>query len=368
MSRSSTAAVVEGQLRHVSASQITDFKRCNRKWYFNKVLRLPTPQTESQAIGTAIHGQLENYYVKGIVPVYPSAVAALPQLPPRDEKVLSEVALTSPTLTAADVRFVGYIDLLDFRVSPVIAIVDFKTISDFKWCKKPDELSRNVQMMSYAEWAARRFPDAGAFSLTHAYLKTKNGYDAKIVSTTVTRSEVGEFFASVDSAVEEMKATARCSGAEEVTPNFNACNDYGGCPFKEQCESLSTSAQAEIKGRNTMSLKERLVQRRTASSNVVEAPVRPELPIARPAVSIVPPDAPIATRPVSNDNEDAVETLKIRLAEGRTELKSVFERMLSVIASADPELANRFDDLQFEIVRLERVIGKLEARSAANRS
>jgi RecB family exonuclease len=40
------------KLEHVSASQIKTFKDCPRKWYYQKILGIPTPSTASTDLGS----------------------------------------------------------------------------------------------------------------------------------------------------------------------------------------------------------------------------------------------------------------------------------------------------------------------------
>ena len=48
-------------MKHVSASQITTFRDCERKWYFEKIVGLTRPSTGSTELGSAVHAVLEGY-------------------------------------------------------------------------------------------------------------------------------------------------------------------------------------------------------------------------------------------------------------------------------------------------------------------
>ena len=53
---------------HVSASQIDTYLGCGRKWWFGKILGLPTPTHPSAALGGEIHEALEKYLTDGTLP------------------------------------------------------------------------------------------------------------------------------------------------------------------------------------------------------------------------------------------------------------------------------------------------------------
>src|SRR5579859_5849689 len=101
MTRSSAPAVIDGQLRHVSASQIETFEDCPRRWYLDKVLGLAMPPSAAQARGVAIHKELEDWYEDG-TPVSDTVKPALAYLPNRAPHLLTELALADPPLLIND--------------------------------------------------------------------------------------------------------------------------------------------------------------------------------------------------------------------------------------------------------------------------
>lgn len=238
----SNAAVVNGELKHVSPSQITTFQRCKRLWFYQKVLKLRVPYTGAQAIGVEIHSQLEKYYLTGVDPTEPRALAALPLLPKRSNCVLVESALDTPNLTIAGVRCDGRIDLVEFANPSSPVIIDFKSRSSFKWNKTSEELVKDLQLLSYAAWAAGKWPQAEQFRLVHVYLLTTAVKPPAVVEGVVPRQAVLEFKASLEPVVEEMRLTAKFVDESQAIRSFDvdpdetkACRDWGGCAFIDRC-------------------------------------------------------------------------------------------------------------------------------------
>src|SRR5216684_440746 len=110
----------------LSASQISTWLDCARKWSFIYVDKIPIAQGKASALGTEVHNQLEAY-LKGCTIDYTResgyiAEAAIPYLPePSDSiEVEHEFLLVSPNHTYA-----GVIDCRDGT-----HIIDHKTTSD----------------------------------------------------------------------------------------------------------------------------------------------------------------------------------------------------------------------------------------------
>ena len=56
------------EFKSVSASQISNYRDCARKWWYQSILGLQTPQNASAALGEAVHAQLEAYLNDGDYP------------------------------------------------------------------------------------------------------------------------------------------------------------------------------------------------------------------------------------------------------------------------------------------------------------
>jgi CRISPR/Cas system-associated exonuclease Cas4 (RecB family) len=132
------------EFKSVSASQIATYRDCARKWWYQSILGLQTPQNASAALGEAVHAQLEKYLNDGTPPDAEKpagriASAGLKFLPPpgtvftevsmhgtnRDKKEAGEGEVplpgAMPRLVVAGMPVNGYIDVLDISAdSPVV--------------------------------------------------------------------------------------------------------------------------------------------------------------------------------------------------------------------------------------------------------
>ncbi len=52
---------VEKNWQYSSPSQITTFRRCQRKWWLEKIAKIPVPVKPAAALGRGLHGELEDY-------------------------------------------------------------------------------------------------------------------------------------------------------------------------------------------------------------------------------------------------------------------------------------------------------------------
>lgn len=237
--------VQAGQLKSVSASQINTYWDCKRKWYFDKVMGMPQPETEALGRGTRIHEQMEKWYELGQMPTYPSAIAALelPEVPPRsDSLVIEEPRNYGLGLMAAGVPVRGRIDM---RIPPkdgVFRILDWKSTSNPKYAKTPEELSRNPQGIIYLKYGFNVYPEAHAGIFQHVYLRTAKGFGAISVETDeLDREHVDRVYAHIESVVADMKATAALPSVADVEPNLASCDKYGGCPYRDTCPRVARS-------------------------------------------------------------------------------------------------------------------------------
>lgn len=282
---SGNRTVVDGVLQHVSPSQVTTYERCARKWYFEKVNHLRQPPTAAQARGENLHAQLQTYYETGAQPEHEglNLVLADARMPPRTEGVLVEHPRDYKlNLTSSGVPMIGRIDLLDIRPGlgeHAPRVVDLKTTSSFRYLKSAEELARNVQLVVYAKYVQTFHVHEGAITLAHANVLSR-GTGVKFVTTEpLTRSHVDGMYGAIEDTTKRMLVSARASTFEDVAPNWNACTDFGGCPFLDRC----TKRVAEPTGGNEVSLSERMKARRAELGEEAETVVR--------AQGINPPDA-----------------------------------------------------------------------------
>lgn len=245
--RGRTRAVVDGELLHWSPSQIKKFE-CQRRWYMDKVCGVSEPSSEAMDRGSAIHKEIENRLLRGEPTGEPLAALAYEWVqaqPWSGEVFVVESALDDPPLLLGGVPVTGYIDLLVPPATPggLVHIIDWKTRSDFRYAPKDvrtserDEmLEDDLQMLTYAAWARRKFPEALQFRLTHVNLRTRGKPAIKPVSVVVDVDHVERFERGLGKKIERMAGTARCASLEDVPANWSRCFDFNRpCPYLAHC-------------------------------------------------------------------------------------------------------------------------------------
>lgn len=278
-----------------SASQVETFRTCARKWHLNKIVGLPQPESASQALGKAVHADLEGF-VLGTVPkdkVHPVAAPALGYVSALKGNALVEYALHDHpeilrALTVNGVEVRGYADLWIPTAYP--QVVDYKTTSAWKYAKTREQLATNAQMLTYGHAMLTAVPKAVDVRLSHIQLLTRGTPEARYVSCAVPREAVAEGFASVRADVEAMGEIAAKHGPEaweSVTPNYGACSMFGGCPYRSRCDAAKlldnltpkTEGEATVSPINPL---QKMLAAKLAAKNAAPAPA---------PTSIVPPDA-----------------------------------------------------------------------------
>lgn len=241
-------------------------------------------QKGHQALGTSFHLVLEKV-PKGLP--YPTrqdtnaseeewdkakqlADIALPLLPPDPKsRILREHGIRMDTYPGGP-TMVGYIDLAiptgigwpSLLVPANEAVVgDYKTLSDFRYMKTPEELANSVQMMTYAKWAVSPGglflppddltpmlgdlsfipPENGTVRLLHLYARTKAPYSRSSIrheSAIVGTQQIEDFWGKTLDTVREMEQVAKCGSSDDVEAGgaLNGhCEAYGGCHYRDKC-------------------------------------------------------------------------------------------------------------------------------------
>jgi hypothetical protein len=296
------------------------------------------PQSPSQALGEAIHLQVEQYLLDGKNPDLPSVENAMKKgyVPPTGGAYLVEEPKDyAMRILAADVPVKGRIDLLipPAEGETLVRVVDWKSASSFRYVPEPDVLTRDVQGVLYLRYAFENYPYATEGQFRHVYLLTKGTGSKKVDAEVVDREFIDGQWAHIEQTVEEMKATATRSlpVVAQTQANLSHCSNYGGCSFRDRCPAASKGLVASIleaesqesalsEGVTMSTLAEKLRQRKAATASspspgatqtpaptveVVEAPAEAtsvvvvEPVVIEPVVvpepviaTIIPPDAP----------------------------------------------------------------------------
>ena len=245
--------VIDGVVQWFSATVLTaaDEKSVGgcqlRHWFmYCDPARPELPPTKAQGIGSVTHDRLERHLggeLLTMTPLEMKMLHAAGDIPksalieaPVGELVLAEGA--DPVhMTCAGVPFYGHADVIIPRRSVnEVEVLDWKTTKSIaKWAKRADELLTNVQMVSYGEWAARRF-GARRVRLTHVYGQTEGAVKAERRSTIGERDEIASGWEYVQTVGRRVIQHAPCESPDEVPGNPEACEAYGGCPFRAKCK------------------------------------------------------------------------------------------------------------------------------------
>jgi hypothetical protein len=250
---------------------------------------------------------------------------------------------------------VGYIDLAipqgigwpTLFVPVTDAIMgDYKTTSDFRYMKTPEELANSVQMMSYANWAiSPQGFNSDQVRLLHIYGRTRGKVSRssiRHVDAVVSKGEISSFWGNTLDIVREMEQTSTAQNFDDVEANGTLtghCEAYGGCSFREKCgigkatsiKSLfSITKKPESGEQNTMSGSSILAKIQAARALANGGTVTPSTSEATPAVS--PPTE--TAEPVVNPPGDVRGPETSAPLVPATEVKGPLSGLMAKIAAA----------------------------------
>lgn len=247
----------------VSPSQLDSFNRCPRVWFNQSVLKDREPSKPFQLRGEAIHKALEVYLQTGNVsptislpdpankgqfvefPTLEFIQVAIPFIPKpmthdfwkSFEKDTAMLLLEQPGELATwseGPAVTQYIDVVE-ALPKTARIIDYKTTSDFRYSKTPEELQQNTQLCWNAKYIFA-ISDYDEIEIEHLYLLTKGRPKAKPVTTRVTREQVEKIWARDMATVRRMIAyAAMADTADDLPPNTDSCDMYGGCYYRQKC-------------------------------------------------------------------------------------------------------------------------------------
>ncbi len=236
----------------VSASQISKYRECARKWAWRYIAKLPDPTGPAAALGTEVDDtQLQPYLRDGRTFDYSResgniAAAGLAYLPkPKSHGLEVQKHFVMPSPTYVDGQHIGFgyqgfIDLWmptggmpDIDGHPVVC--DFKTTGNWRYALTPEGLKTNVQAQLYATWAMFS-TGARVIDLVWIYFATKGPRKAKRVHLRVHADHVAGQFSAINATALEMYEVRRtCTDPLDLPPNTDACGMFGGCPYQANC-------------------------------------------------------------------------------------------------------------------------------------
>lgn len=322
----------------VSASQVTLYRECPRKWAWKYVAKIEPPQSPAAALGDEIDSeQLQPYLTEGRSFDFTResgyiAAAGLAYLPPPMHPGLEvQKHFVLPAATArnpdgsARFGYQGYLDLWlpsggapDLPAAPpglVVPVVqDFKSTGDLRWAKKENALAVDVQANLYATWAMYE-TGARVVDLVWLYFQTRGAKKVKRTHLRVHADHVGEQFVTIDRTAVEMFDVRRSvtdpeSAPLALPPNVEMCEQYGGCPYRSRCNlspsqvvdsfaakaaALTRTTQQELTMSSPGDLFAKLQAKRAALTSTAPATSTPATP--PPAAASSPPPTPVVEEP-----------------------------------------------------------------------
>lgn len=323
-------------LKNFSVSQVETHLDCPRKHFFKSILKIPDDPGQAAMRGISIHKTLENIserLERGIeleqaldqhsstdAPwmTYARAVAATGVLPKPGESHAREHNFLLDT--HLDIPFKGVIDLVLEDRTP-IDIIDYKSTSDIRYAKTPNELLTNLQLVVYAHYILTNVPDHDFVRTRLVYVEAKKQpLKTKLprtvnVSVDLDRDHVRRIWQGDDPFVSNGKphilpdvlnriaANSYCTDFNDIEPITTTCTKYGGCPFRTQCglspfAGISSTIAHEPKKRIT--IEESKTMGFLANKNAV-APTNGTNGTAKtappPAVAAAPEATPAGAKP-----------------------------------------------------------------------
>lgn len=272
-----------------SASQISTYLECKRKWAWQYIAKEPRTQHASAALGVRVHKQLELWLKEGRPLQY-----ALEDGRPDDSASIAKEALEHlppPMLPGLDVEGyfnftsprsgLAYRGFIDWRhphwPGDIPTIGDHKTTSGLQWAKSATDLDTDVQATLYAVDTMAHYR-APRVRLQWTYLQTRGARRSLPVVTELSSPHVAEMFAAVEEVAAEMSTTLHRVTDKlqilELPPSPQACESFGGCPFQGQCNLSPRERLKAVLAHGLTcdsTLKSRLQEKRKSSGSGIAA-------------------------------------------------------------------------------------------------
>lgn len=259
---------------YLSASQFKTFELCPRKWWFEKVRRLPgSSSSYGHTFGLVLHALIERWLgadASGRDPETGEPVDFYPEgwqttedgetLRPEDEVKIKDL-LSKAIVEGVLVRRPGAVIEKSFTVPMIEGVMvtgridlslpgeiqDHKSVKAMRWALSPEKLKEDTQMLLYAY-----VEEAGV--LRHNVFEREG--DNKVRKTVAMVSEEEK-----QAKWDDLKAKAAIMKAlkdegpkrdyKEVAGSYpDACNAYGGCRFLSLCLAKPRETLDEFEERN----------------------------------------------------------------------------------------------------------------------
>jgi hypothetical protein len=220
----------------LSASQLSTFEDCKRRWAFEYIWGIPREPNEAARLGTAVHALLEKFSRYGLPPDRSTregqiALKMLGVLPPPGVGYPEKRFYLSTPRHA----FTGFIDLSYWDLTHGATIIDHKTTSDLKWAKTPEMLQNDTQALIYAAAACTAFRVDSARLLWN-YGTTSSKPQSHVVETRIHLSHAISRFERIENVADEITELFNAQvNPFSLPPVVSSCEKYGGCPHRARC-------------------------------------------------------------------------------------------------------------------------------------
>lgn len=309
----------------LSATQVDVFSLCERKWGFTYVIGVKYEPNEYAQFGIAVDNLLSGWLSTGKsfdTSTHEGQVAlrAIPVLPKPGTptlKVQSKFYLKLPSATFVGYKDLEYIDLEGrFGVAGEPVVEDHKTTVDpTRWAKTADQLRVNTQAILYAADAISKHKFESV-TLKWNYYSSRKPSKPHVVQVRVERAAVEEQAKAIDKIAKHIIATYAKAAAfttkydgelkdaerefvAKLTPNPEACEAFGGCPFRSQCNLTSSERMVALMAGNSLldKMNARKAQQQGASAAAAAPAASPAPAPAAPSAAPTAAAAPSVSAP-----------------------------------------------------------------------
>lgn len=261
----------------LSASQLKTYKLCPRKWWFEKVEKLPRP-TKAQygtVFGKVLHNVLERWLEgdpSGRMPGTGEPIDLFPEgwevdwetgeeVPPEDQALIKahvelaietgmlrrtadqkiEASFTVPLLD--DVMFTGRIDLL--RKHPP-TIEDHKGTKSMRYALSKAKLADDDQMLAYAKILGDQLglQPEDKIHLAHNVFERTGPCKQRKTEAVIEFKTALDRWEEFKTRAHDMIKHSQCKKHKEVKVDLGEqCNAYGGCRYLSICSGDETTTK-----------------------------------------------------------------------------------------------------------------------------
>lgn len=249
----SSKAVENGKINYLSASSIATASPleggCPRKWWYQYVGGLRSPQTKAQARGEAVHKEIELYLdSRGQTPL--RTVALRPWLDELlrnpDVTFAQELDLPPEATILDDIRLKGRIDLLISGLDGLpTKVVDWKTTGRITSAKSSDEVLYSIQGSIYAH--VTKAPE-----LFFCYLDMSSSLTPPMWRGGSTKR--CRPISDIEESIACLPAAAAATDPSTIPHNNASCDAWGGCPAKGVCSAYTSANSGTVTGRQAQQL------------------------------------------------------------------------------------------------------------------